>query len=110
MIGFKKGLKTPTLPQNIIMLQQNVFIRMFRVLGGLSMILIISKRLDGLRDGPFFIICMSLCVLFTLTFMLYQLYITYHRIKHIIKVYNSDELDVRNSPLDRLASIGVRLI
>jgi hypothetical protein len=36
---------------------------------------------------------------------IYLFYINYHRIKHIYSLIKSDDLDVRNSPLDRLASI-----
>ena len=42
--------------------------------------------------------------------MLYHFYISYHRIKHIYKLINSEEVEIRNSPLDRLASMAVRTI
>ena len=38
VVGVKKGLITPTLPAHILNLQNNVFIRLLRVIGGLSII------------------------------------------------------------------------
>jgi hypothetical protein len=38
------------------------------------------------------------------------MYVNYYRIKTIYKTLKSDDLDVRNSPLDRLASITARLL
>ena len=46
-IGAKKGICTPTLPNHIIMLNNNPFIRIFRVLGGISILLILTHRLFG---------------------------------------------------------------
>jgi len=109
-LGVKKGIFTPTLPQNIIILQQNVFIRFLRVMGGFSMILIISNRLYSLGTGLLFSICMSICIFFSLIFSLYLFFISYHRIKYMIKVLKSDDLDIRNSPLDRFASLATRII
>lgn len=35
---------------------------------------------------------------------------SYYRIKHIYKVLKSDKLDIKNSPLDRLATLAARAI
>jgi hypothetical protein len=51
VVGFKKEWQTPNIPEHIITLQQNPLIRILRVLGGLSMILIITKRLELLGNG-----------------------------------------------------------
>lgn len=42
-IGFKKGLITPTLPENILKFNSNPFVRNFRFLGGLSIILLLGN-------------------------------------------------------------------
>jgi len=110
LIGFKKGLSVPTLPDHIIVLQNNVFIRILRVLGGLSVILIVTHKLNFLGNGILYIICLSICTILTFMFTIYLLYINYYRIKHMYKVWKSDDLDVRNSPFDRLASFATRLI
>lgn len=109
-IGVKKGLFTPTLPNHIILLNKNPFIRIFRVLGGISILLILTHRLDYLGAGLLYFYGLSVCTLLAFLFSLYLIFLTYHRIKHMIKVLNSDDLDVRNSPLDRFASIVARII
>ena len=38
------------------------------------------------------------------------MYISYHRFKHIYKVLKSDELDIRNSPFDRFATLSAKLV
>jgi|ERR1700675_487802 len=86
LIGFKKGLSVPTLPDHIIVLQNNVFIRILRVLGGLSVILIVTHKLNFLGNGILYIICLSICTILTFMFTIYLLYINYYRIKHMYKV------------------------
>ena len=41
-IGFKKGINTPNLPQEILLFQSKPIIRILRVLGGLSCLSLIS--------------------------------------------------------------------
>lgn len=108
--GVKKGLFTPTLPNHIIQLNHNPLIRIFRVLGGISILLILTHRLDYLGDGLLYFSALLLCTVLAILFSFYLIFLTYHRIKHLIKVLKSDELDVRNSPLDRFASIAARII
>jgi len=40
IIGIKKGWNHPTLPENLLKLQLHPFIRIFRVLGGISILII----------------------------------------------------------------------
>ena len=109
-IGLKKGILTPTLPNHIILLNNNPIIRIFRVLGGISILLILTHRLDYLGDGLLYLYTLVLCTVLALLFSLYLIFLTYHRIKHMIKVLKSDDLDVRNSPLDRFATIAAKII
>lgn len=110
VVGFRKGWNTPNVPAHIITLQQNPLIRILRVLGGLSIILIISKRLELLGNGLLYTIALYICISISLIFVLYLMYVNYYKIKTILKILKSEDLDVRNSPLDRLASFGARLI
>ena len=84
---------------HIITLQNNVFIRLLRVLGGLSVILIVSYRLEILGEGLLYNISLYICLIFTFIFFIYLMYINYHRIKHMYTNFNSDKLDVRGSAL-----------
>jgi ubiquinol-cytochrome c reductase cytochrome b subunit len=108
----KKGLSVPTLPDHIIKLQKNVFIRMLRVLGGISTLLIITKSLAKIANGNIhiYILLLIICGVFNLIFLFYLCYINYHRISHIYKILKSDKLDIRNSPLDTMARICARML
>jgi len=110
VLGFKKGWSTPTLPNHIIKLQNNVFIRFLRVLGGISIILIITHRLEILGNGILYNICLIICIVFSLIFSIYLLYVNYHRIKHMYKILKNDEIEIRNSPFDRFATFAARLL
>ena len=96
-IGFKKGIKTPTLPDHILKFQSNSLIRIFRVLGGFS---IISLLGHAKFDYFFNIIIIYLLFSIGFLFVMYQIVISYYRIKNIFKILKSDKLDIRNSPLD----------
>lgn len=102
--GFKKGLITPNLPSEILKLQNNPIIRILRVLGGISIILILTHKLDVLGSGLLYLTALYLCLIISILFCIYLMYVNFHRIKYMYKVLNSDKLEVRNSPLDRLAS------
>ena len=110
LIGAKLGLTTPTLPDHIILLQKNVFIILLRVIGGISVILILTHRLELLCSGIYYVICLYICVLFIILFSFYLMYVNYYRIKHMYKLLKSDKLNVYNSPYDAFGSLAVRII
>jgi len=92
IIGLKKGWITPTLPNHIITLQNNIFIRFLRVLGDISIILLITHRLEFLGNGILYKICLIICIVISLMFSIYLLYINYYRIKHMYKVLINNEI------------------
>jgi hypothetical protein len=108
--GVKKGLLTPTLPDHIIKLNNNPIIRLFRVVSGISILLILTKGLSVLGDGLLYFCVLVFCTILAFLFSIYHIFLNYYRIKHIIKVLKSEELDVRNSPLDRVATLIARII
>lgn len=91
-IGIKKGFLTPTLPDNILKFQENPIIRIFRVLGGLSILLLLSN--DKFNFHLYFLL---LFLLIGILFLIYHIIISYYRIKHIIKMLKSDELKIKKS-------------
>lgn len=107
-IGLKKGLLTPTLPDHIIALQQNIFIRIFRVICGLNLLFILSHRYEYL-PGDYYQTCLYISLIINILFMIYHMYISYHRIKHIYKTIKSGKIDIYNSPFNRFASYTARL-
>lgn len=105
LTGFKKGLFTPTLPENVRTFQSYPLIRILRVLGGLSLLFILSKTYSN-----FPIYYLYIAINFVFLFTIYHFVISYYRVKHIIKLLKSDDLEVRNSPLDRIATFGARIV
>ena len=90
IIGFKKGYNTPTLHENILELQKKVYIRYFRVISGLSALVLVTGRLDKLVEklglNNFTPIFLYICIFLTILFFFYSLYINYHRVKYMFKV------------------------
>ena len=107
---FKKVYNTPTLPDHIIKLQDKLIIRIIRVLGGLSIILLMSKRLNTIFTGLLLDLLNLICFIFMIIFVIYNLYIMYHKIVHTIKTLKSDNLDIRNSPLNFYATMWAILL
>ena len=81
-----------------------------RITGGLSAVLLVTGRLEKLGLGILYPFFLYICFILTFLFLFYSFYVNYYRIKYMFKVLKSDELDVRNSPLDRFASISARLL
>lgn len=93
-IGLKKGWETDTLPDHLMKLYTNPLIRIFRVLGGLSILALLS------HNFVYFPIFVLYAVLgFSFVFTVFMFYTVYHRIKHIIYILKSDKLDI-NTPLN----------
>lgn len=105
--GVKKGLLTPTLSPKMLEFQAKPLIRLLRVIGGISMLLLL-----GAGRGYFELHGFLLYGLFLtgLLFSIYHLYISYHRFKHIKFMIKSGKLDIRNSPLDRFSSMIARVL
>lgn len=95
-IGLKKGYQTPTLPQNILDLHNHPATRIYRVVSGLSLLLLVNKKVMVYLNPYPIIYYSALAVSFT--FLFYMIYITYHRVRHMYHVLKNKELDVRNSP------------
>ena len=53
-IGVKKGINTPTLPDSILKIHMHPIIRVYRVISGISVLLLISKRIPQLPYPMFF--------------------------------------------------------
>jgi hypothetical protein len=104
-LGVKLGWNTPTLPDNILKLQLHPLIRILRVLGGISTILILTRK--SLIFPSFFL---YIFFLLTLMFFIYHTIISYYRITHMYRTLRSDKLDVKNSPVDRLSTIAVKVL
>ena len=87
--GLKLGLFTPTLPNHIIQLNNNPFIRIFIVIGGISILLVLTHRLDYLGDGLLYFSALTICTILIFFFCFYLIFLAYHRIEHMIKMFNN---------------------
>ena len=105
LLGLKKGWETPTLPDNLLKLQLHPFIRIIRFLGGSSFLLILSKNYLNYN-----VYALYICMFFATIFTIYHLFLTFYRIKHAVKLFKDKDLDVRNSPLDRLAVLAAKAL
>jgi len=104
-IGISKGWNTPTLPQHLLTLQLHPLIRIFRVIGGISILLILTKRVNYFNSFVLYLV-----VLISIFYTFYILYISYYRLRHIYKIMRSKDLEIRNSPLDKFATLASKLI
>ena len=91
---FKKVYDTPTLPKHMLEFQLHPVIRIIRVLGGISFLLIMG---NSRLNNPIWVIYIAL--FFNILFTVYHFYIYYHKVRHIYYLVTSDELEMRNSPL-----------
>lgn len=85
--GIKLGWKTPTLPEHVIKFKAHPLIRIFRVLGGICTVLIITKKSLLL---PSFFLCIF-CI-FSVCFFIYHTIILYYKAKYMYKTIKSDKL------------------
>lgn len=89
--GVKKGYTTPNLPEDKIKLQLHPLIRILRLIGGLSFLVIVGKSYVQYDAYVLY-----LAMFFSILFLIYHIVISYYRFKHIIITIKSDELDIRN--------------
>ena len=106
--GIQKGLSVPTLPVSIDNFHNHPITRIFRIIGGLSILITLGRISLNINDIPNYILYISNFI--SILFFIYRFIINILRLIHIIKLLTTDELDVRNSPLDRLASLTARVI
>jgi hypothetical protein len=105
LLGLKKGWLHPTLPTNLLKLELHPFIKKFRLLCIISVLIILTKAYEKFNINVLYIL-----ILLSGLFVIYKTYLNYYRIKHIYSSIKKGELNVRNSPIDRYASLFSKLI
>jgi hypothetical protein len=90
-IGAKLGFLTPTLPDEILKIQSKPIIRIIRFLGGVSFLNLLGNSYFNHNIWYIYI-----CMFFALIFTIYHFILTYYRFKHIMKIFKSDKLEIRN--------------
>lgn len=98
--GLKQGWNTPVLPEKFITFNNYPLVRIFRVIGGLSVLaVLLGKHL--LLWLPLQYIILFIAFLHISYFVLINTTKVFYGIYKLLR----GDLNVRNSPLDRLASI-----
>jgi hypothetical protein len=104
-LGIKIGWNAPMLPPKVLSFHNHPFIRIFRVIGGISIITFLSKKYL-LFTYPFNYIILLVALLH----FMYIAIISIIKLFYGIKVLKSDKLEVRNSPIDKLASATGKIL
>jgi len=103
--GIKLGWNTPLLPPKVISFHNYPLVRVFRVIGGLSVLTVLLKK------HLLLFLPVQYLVLFLASIqILYIVIISLIKIFYGISRFWTDELNVRNSPLDHLASLSTKIL
>ena len=105
-IGIVKGWNISTLPDDFIKWLNEPHIRIFRVAGGVSYLIMLGGISYIKVPFPIYLCCVFISFLF----LIFHFYISYHRIKHIRYLWVNGYLDERNSPFQRIASLSIRAL
>ena len=101
----KTGWNAPVLPDKVLYIHNHPFVRVFRVIGGLSIVTVSSNKYL-LFIFPFNIVILLLA----LFHFIYITVISIIKLYHGISVLRSERLNVKNSPLDQFATLTGRLL
>ena len=99
--GIIKGFYMPMLPENINKLYDNLFIRIIRVIGGLSLVLVLTSKyllFPNFFHNPLLLLAIfQILQMFTISIIkiFYGIYML---------TYKKKEFEVRNSPVSRYAT------
>jgi len=99
--GVIKAYHLPVLPDNILKLYTHPFCRVFRVIGGISALLVLTKE-HLILPYPLNYVVILLALIQLIQIVLISIIKLIFGIRKVI--YNPEEFEVRNSPLDRYAS------
>src|ERR1700719_619077 len=101
-IGIIKVYNTPTLPDKVLNFNKNIFVR---IIGGICLLLTLSKNLFSLNINIIYLV-----IFIDFLFLIYQFFLIVYRIKNIYKILNENSLDIKNSPLDKFATIFTKAL
>lgn len=104
-LGIKIGWKTPLLPPKIMSFHNYPLIRIFRVIGGLSVVTVLFKK-----HLLLFIPLQYLILFLAFIQVSYIVIISIIKIFYGISRFWTDELNVKNSPLDNFATLTTKML
>lgn len=103
--GLKQGFKLSLLPEPVNKFHNYPLTRIFRVIGGISFVLFISKLYISINPSLIWFI-LPLAILH----LTYIIIISVIKFIYWIYLLKNGKLVVKNSPIDRLATIGLNLV
>lgn len=99
-LGLKSGWDLPILPEHISKLDSNIYIRVFKFIGTISMFIIVSGI--GFQFNP---ILFYIFIILSMSYIFYRFVLIFYIIKQWFCNLFQGKWIVRNSPLDHLATI-----
>lgn len=110
-IAYKKGIARNTLPFHILNFYNNIWLRLFRLFGGLSSLALLTQLPLKLNtEKTLMMVIYIILIINTFAYSISHILTSIHRYKHLRKLIRDASLDLRNSPLDRLASTFTTVI
>nr|YP_009493230.1 hypothetical protein [Ganoderma calidophilum]AWJ64025.1 hypothetical protein [Ganoderma calidophilum] len=100
LYNIKAGWNISVLPEHITRLDNNFYIRIFKIIGGISVFIIISGIGSNFNKIYFYII-----FAISMLFIIYRIVIGFYALKQWIHNLRTGKFIVRNSPLDLVGSI-----
>ena len=104
LYGIKLALNIPSLPVSVDKFHNYPLVRVFRVLGGISIILFLSSPnwiAQPLLHWTIFVLAMI--------HFIYIMIISIIKLGYIVYLWKNKKLEVRNSPVDHIASLTLKL-
>lgn len=91
-----KGYNISTLPVKIEKFYNHIFIRILRVIGGISFILVVSKIYLNFPENSHLFLIIIACIQITQIILIFLIKIFYGL---YTLIYKKEKFEVRNSPL-----------
>ena len=100
-VGVKRAKELPVLPSHINIIDSNIYTRIFKILGAISVFLSFSH----LAVNNFNVIGVYVIELLATSYIIYKIVIVFYIIKQFIVQLLKGDFIVRNSPLDSFATL-----
>lgn len=110
--GLKLGWETNTLPLNYLKFHTHPLVRIFRVIGGVCIVIVVSQK-RALLSSIFTSLPQSISIIISLIAIIhlcYILIISFIRLRYIHYLFKNGKLEVRNSPVDRISTLALKLL
>jgi hypothetical protein len=117
ILGIKHAYNIPSLPKKLNKFYDHIFTRIFRFLGGASVLITIIKAIENIELQTYFNEIISEIITYS-TILLASIFIIFHIVINIIKIIygiyllrkKPEIFEVRNSPLNLFATHVAKLL